>query len=305
MTTLPGAVRAELEGRIRIALLDLVERQDASDGTSKFLWRLPDGSEVESVAIPSGGRVTFCVSSQVGCALRCRFCATGYLGLTRNLTTGEILDQVLAMLASLPPQASASNVVFMGMGEPGYNVGAVLDACRRLNDPGLLRIGARHLTVSTAGVVPMIEALAREPLQVRLAVSLHSAIQARRVELMDVAGRYPLPELEAACLAYHASTARHITFEYAVIPGWNDGPADARALAGIARRIPCKINLIPYNPVAGFQARAATSRDAEAFRTAVLQGFSGEVVVRRTRGRDINGACGMLHRARRDAAGPA
>jgi 23S rRNA (adenine2503-C2)-methyltransferase len=298
MTELPRALRADLGSRVRLGLLDLVERAQSEDGTVKYLWGLPDAGEIESVAIPSERRTTFCVSSQVGCALRCRFCATGQLGLTRNLTPGEVVDQVLAMLADGRQDQESLNVVFMGQGEPGYNLDAVLAAIRMLNDPQGLSIGARHVTVSTAGVVPAIRRLAAEPLQVRLAVSLHTGVQATRASLMNVAERHPLPELLEACQAYHDATRRFVTFEVAVMPGVNDSPAEIAALAAFADRVPSKINLIPYNPVADFEAAAGTAPRAAAFRDALVGAYRGEVVVRRTRGRDIQAACGMLHRHR-------
>lgn len=300
MSALPGPLRAALDERVRIGLLETAERAASADGTVKYLWRLADGEEVESVAIPTDKRLTFCVSSQVGCSVSCRFCATGYLGFRRNLTPGEILDQVLAMLADLG-RDRALNVVFMGMGEPGYNVESVLAACRALNDPAALGIGARHLTVSTSGVVPAIHRLAEEPLQVRLAVSLHSADQRKRCELMDMAERFPLTELLAACQQYERVTGRHVTFEYTVLPGVNDGDEDARLLGEFASAVPSKVNLIPYNPVAEFPVGASTELDARVFAERLRAHFAGEVAVRRTRGRDIEAACGMLHRARRGA----
>ena len=302
MTDLPVSLRERLAARVRIPLLELVHRAQSGDGTVKYLWRVDGGGEIESVAIPSEGRMSFCISSQVGCALHCRFCATGALGLTRNLRHGEMVDQVLAMLADMPEEPPRLSVVFMGMGEPGYNMDAVISACRALNDPDGLGIGARHLTISTSGVVPAIERLAKESLQVRLAVSLHSGHQARREGLMDVAARHPLPELLASCQVYHDATGRHVTFEYAVMPGVNDSPEDARLLADFASQVPSKINLIPYNPVEGFEAPASTERDAARFRAELERHFAGDVMVRQTRGRDIEAACGMLHRSRKDSA---
>jgi len=304
MTDLPRGLRGELDKRVRVGLLDLLERAESEDGTVKYLWGLADGGEIESVAIPSDRRTTFCVSSQVGCALKCRFCATGALGLSRNLTRGEIVDQVLAMLADGRRHEESLNVVFMGMGEPGYNLDAVLAAVETMNEPQGLGIGARHVTISTAGVVPAIHRLAEEPAQVRLAVSLHTARQETRAGLMNVAERHPLGELLEACRAYHDATRRFVTFEVAVMPGVNDTVEEIAALAAFADQVPSKINLIPYNPVAEFEAPAGTAGRAAAFREALAEGFRGEVMVRRTRGRDIEAACGMLHRhrARRLAA---
>ena len=298
MTDLPLALRRRLPDAVRIGLLELSHRSVSADGTVKYLWRLADGAEIESVAIPQEDWLSFCVSSQAGCALHCRFCATAALGLKRNLTAGEIVDQVLAMIADAPSPRGAVSVVFMGMGEPGYNMAHVLAACRTLNDPRGLGIGARHLTISTSGVVPAIRQLAAEPLQVRLAVSLHSADQARRENLMDVAKRFPLSELLTACQEYHDATGRLITLEYAVMPGSNDRAEDAQSLARFATAAGAKINPIPYNPVEGFESPPSTERDAARFRRALQSVFDGQVMVRQTRGRDIEAACGMLHRAR-------
>ena len=300
MTDLPAPLRAKLDERIRIALLEPSHRAESGDGTVKYLWRLADGNEIESVRMPGDG-VSLCVSSQVGCALHCRFCATASLGLRRNLTSGEMVDQVLAMLADAPPTDTVS-VVFMGMGEPGYNARAVLEACRTLNSPDGVGIGARHITISTSGVVPLIEMLAQEPLQLRLAVSLHSGEQALREDLMDVAARHPLDELLGACQAYGSVTGRRVTLEYAVMPGVNDGPEHAASLARFASQLPSKINLIPFNPVEGFEAPPSSERDAARFRDRVSASYAGDVMVRRTRGRDIEAACGMLHRARASRA---
>lgn len=304
MTDLPGDLRRQLDERVRLRLVDLDERAESEDGTVKYLWRLADAGEIESVAIPSERRTTFCVSSQVGCALKCEFCATGALGFQRNLTAGEIVDQVLAMLADGRQDQASLNVVFMGMGEPGYALEPVLQAVRLMNDPTGLGIGARHVTISTAGVVPAIERLAREPLQVRLALSLHSGRQETRARLMNVAERHPVDELLAACRAYHAATRRFITLEVAVMPGINDSPEEIAALTAFAEAVPSKINLIPHNPIPGFGVAEATAETVERVRASLAAGFRGEVLVRRTRGRDVQAACGMLHRARAtEAAG--
>ena len=305
MTDLPTSLRGRLAERLRVGLLELSHRAASKDGTVKYLWRLPDGQEIESVTMPTEGHLSFCISSQVGCALHCRFCATASLGLRRNLSQGEMVDQVLAMLGDtevLAPTPSLS-VVFMGMGEPGYNMDAVLAACRVLNSPDGLGIGARHLTISTAGVVPAIQQMAAEPLQIRLAVSLHSGDQSRREALMDVAKRFPLNELLVTCQQYQHATGRRITFEYAVMPGINDSPRDAVDLADFAGAVPSKINLIPFNPVEGFDVPSSSERDATRFRAELVRRYTGDVMIRRTRGRDIEAACGMLHRSRATASG--
>lgn len=302
MTDLPKDLREQLRSDVEIGLLTLAHRAASADGTVKYLWRLRDGLEIESVAIPQDGWLSFCVSSQAGCALRCAFCATASLGLQRNLTPGEMVDQVLAMLEDLAEESRSLSVVFMGMGEPGYNIENVLAACRTLNDPEGVGIGARHLTISTSGVVPAIARIAREPLQVRLAVSLHAADQEQRESLMNVAERFPLNELHEACQAYHDATGRRLTLEWAVMPGINDSLADADRLADFAGGLDAKINLIPYNPVEGFDCPPSSERDAGRFAELLRARFAGDVMVRATRGRDIEAACGMLHRARAGAA---
>lgn len=298
MTDLPEGLRTRLGERVQISLLELSHRAAATDGTVKYLWRLGDGNEIESVVMPTDDHLSFCVSCQVGCALSCRFCATGSLGLRRNLTPGEMVDQVFAMLEDLGSASESLSVVFMGMGEPGYAMDGVLAACRSLNDAEGVGIGARHLTISTSGVLSAIERLTDEPLQVRLALSLHSGDQAKREGLMDIAKKFTISDLLDACLAYQCATGRRITLEYAVMPGLNDSRADAESLAAFANAVPSKINLIPYNPVAGFECPPSSERDAARFREEVARLFPGDIMVRKTRGRDIEAACGMLHRAR-------
>jgi 23S rRNA (adenine2503-C2)-methyltransferase len=303
MTDLPRPLRSELGRRLRIGLLEPAQRAESADGTVKYLWRLPDGLEVESVSIPSARRTTFCLSCQVGCTLKCRFCATGHLGFNRNLSAGEIVDQALAMLADQGLSSDSLNVVFMGQGEPGHALAPVLDAVKALNDPAGLEVGARRITVSTSGVVPAIRALGDFPLQVRLAVSLHAADQELRESLMNVAKKHPLEDLRAACRAYHAVTRRRITFEYCLLPGINDGEVNARLLARFAGSVPSKVNLIPYNPVAQFPTEAATPESCRRFQRQLVEaGFGGEISVREPRGRDIEAACGMLHRHRGEQA---
>jgi len=299
MTDLPQALRERLDARVEIGLLEISERVEGTDGTIKYLWRCPDGAEVESVSIPTERRTTFCVSSQVGCSLKCSFCATGYVGFGRNLSSGEIVDQALGMLADQGLSAESLNVVFMGMGEPGHNMKSVVQALRSFNDPAGLGVGARRLTVSTSGVVPAIHELANEPIQFRFALSLHAADQELRESLMNIAAKHPLDELKEACQAYHAATRRPVTLEYCLIPGVNDGDWNAKKLAVWGSAFPTKINLIPYNPVEEFRTEPATLETCVRFRQQVLAaGYQGDVMIRETRGRDIEAACGMLHRHR-------
>ena len=303
MTDLSRGLRGTLESRVRIGLLELSHRAASKDGTVKYLWRLTDGHEIESVAMPGEDHLSLCISSQVGCALTCHFCATASLGLLRNLTQGEMVDQVLAMLADWNQPERSTSVVFMGMGEPGYNIEAVLAAVRALNAPEGVGIGARHITVSTSGVIPAIRRIAEEPIQMRLAVSLHSGDQSKRAALMNVAERFPLNDLLASCQMYHHATGRRVTLEVAVMPGINDNPEDAASLAEFANAVPSKINLIPFNPIEGFDAPPSTEREAARFRDEVARYFEGDIMVRKTRGRDSEAACGMLHRARATGVG--
>jgi 23S rRNA (adenine2503-C2)-methyltransferase len=299
MTDLPRALRERLEGRVEIGLLEISERVESSDGTVKYLWRCQDGSEVESVSIPTVRRTTFCLSSQVGCSLKCKFCATGYLGFGRNLSPGEIVDQALGMLADQGLSAESLNLVFMGQGEPGHNTKSVLQALRSFNDAAGLGVGARRITVSTSGVVPAMEELAAEPIQFRLALSLHAADQALRESLMNIAEKHPLDQLQDACRAYCDATRRRITLEYCLIPGVTDGDWNARKLSVWGSAFPSKVNLIPYNPVEEFNTEPATTQTCTRFREQVLAaGYRGDVMIRETRGRDIEAACGMLHRHR-------
>jgi 23S rRNA (adenine2503-C2)-methyltransferase len=295
MTNLPPALRDRLAAEFPPGRLCQEARQVSGDGTVKYLWSRLEGGAVESVRIPTQNRITLCISSQVGCPLGCTFCATGHMGFEADLSRGEMAEQVLRMLEG-EPETRSVNVVFMGMGEPFLNTEAVLDAVRLMNDRA--EIGARRITISTVGVVPGIEALSRFELQVRLAVSLHAPTDALRSEMMPINRRWPLASLMEACRAYHRSTGRRISFEYAVLPGVNDTPEMVRAMRDLLGDLPAKVNLIPYNPVegAGFRApgRGKVERFAEALQAVLVQGVS----VRLTRGGDIAAACGQLRTTR-------
>jgi 23S rRNA (adenine2503-C2)-methyltransferase len=274
-----------------VTVLEEVSRQrSARDGTTKSLWRLPDGLTVEGVGLPEGPRISACVSVQVGCAMGCAFCATGRGGFVRDLTTGEIVDQVLRVRAAL---GRVSNVVVMGQGEPFRNYDNVLPAMRLMNAPGGLGIGARRITVSTCGVVPGIERLAGEPEQFGLAVSLHSARQEVRDRLMPAAGRWSLPQLKKACATYSRRTGRRVTFEYALMGGVNDSPEDLDALIAFLRKLPAMVNLIPVNPVEGSGFTKPAREVAKHFRRALMDAGI-EASIRVERGADIDAACGQL-----------
>lgn len=290
-TDLPAALRELLAAEATVTVLEEVSRQrSARDGTTKFLWRLPDGLTVEGVGLPEGPRISACVSVQVGCAMGCAFCATGRGGFVRDLTTGEIVDQVLRVRAAL---GRVSNVVVMGQGEPFRNYESVLPAMRLMNAPNGIGIGARRITVSTCGVVPGIERLASEPEQFGLAVSLHSARQEVRDELMPAAGRWPLPQLKKACAAYSRRTGRRVTFEYALMGGVNDSPEDLDALVAFLRKLPALVNLIPVNPVEGSSFSKPGREVAQHFRRALMDAGI-EASIRVERGADIDAACGQL-----------
>jgi len=297
MTDLPAWLRTRLAAEWTLTLPMATDIQRSADGTRKYLWRLADGVLVESVGIPSGSRLTVCFSTQAGCAMGCSFCATGRGGFVRDLLPGEIVWQVALVGADFGQRVT--NAVAMGQGEPFNNYEATLGALRLMNAPEGLGIGARHLTVSTCGVVPGIARFAREPEQFTLAVSLHSAVQETRDRIMPGARRWPLPQLRQALIDYGDLTARRPTLEFAVIAGDNDSPREISALIAFARGWMCHVNLIPVNPVEGSGAkRPDPARVAEI--AGVLQAAGIETSIRAERGTDIEAACGQLtqkHRA--------
>lgn len=349
MTNLPKTLRTRLASHLDLALPTLVLRQGSADATRKFLWRLRDGALIESVLIPANpalygdraDRHTLCVSTQVGCAYGCRFCASGLDGWKRNLGSDEIVGQVLAAEraesearptpapilsavlapesvtppegaspetpglshrpASLPlskpapsgPRRLIDNLVIMGMGEPLANYDALLNALRILNAPWGAGIGARKITVSTSGLAPQIRRLAEEPEQFRLAISLHGATDAVRSRIMPVNRKYPLSDLTAACEHYLARKGRMLTFEYILLAGVNDDPAQARPLADLALRLHAKVNLIPYNRVEDLPWTRPSDARCEAF-AQVLRHRRVPVTLRLEKGHDIDAACGQL-----------
>jgi 23S rRNA (adenine2503-C2)-methyltransferase len=299
MTDLPAALRQDLAGRAAIAGLGVARRARSRDGSLKFAFRLHDGAAIEAVFIPAARRATVCVSSQVGCAVGCPFCATGAQGLERNLSTAEIVEQVVAVQREVGRRVS--NVVFMGMGEPLANYNNVMKAVRMLNDPAMLGIAARHIAISTCGLPRPIRRLAGEAVQVHLAVSLHAPNDALRDELVPINRRHPLAPLMAACRDYVARTKRKVTFEYVLIAGRNDAPAHARELAALVRGMQCVVNLMPLNPFAERLGRSAPQYVARFAR--LLESLGVEVAVRRERGADIRAACGQLAGRARPAAG--
>ena len=299
-TELPAALRQALDAEWPLESLALGIRQDSQDGTQKFLWRLADGEAIESVMIPDRGRRTLCISSQAGCPLRCGFCATGTMGLHRNLAAWEIAGQVREM--QLQPDAEKpTNIVFMGMGEPLLNWPAVSAALTILNAPEGIGIGARHITVSTVGILPGMAELARRPEQFRLAISLHAPNSATRLSLMPIEKRYKLPDVLKAAKDFK----RRITFEYVLIDGVNDRDEDAAELAKLAKESGALVNLLPLHPGgADPELRASPKRRQHGF-VEKLKRRGVEAVLRRSRGLDIDAACGQLRIAADAAVVPA
>ena len=288
VTDVPAALRTALDADFPLARLELDTHQVSSDGTEKFLWRLSDGERIESVLIPEGKRRTLCISSQVGCALGCVFCATGRMGFRRQLTAGEIAGQARAVTLR-DPKVPLTNVVFMGMGEPLLNWPAVGTALTILNDREGMGIGARHITISTVGILPALAELAQRPEQFRLAVSLHAATPAQRLALMPIEKKYTLPQLESALKQFQ----RRITFEYVLIAGRNDSDADADALARLARKSGALVNLLPLHP-GGADGLTPSPRPRMLAFERRLKSHGVEAVLRRSRGLDISAACGQL-----------
>ena len=288
MTELPAAFRNRLDAQFTLPRLEVVTRQQSADGTQKFLFRLPDGEAIETVAIPEGTRLTLCISSQAGCALQCSFCATGRMGFRRNLEVWEVAAQVREMLL-LDPPVRVTNVVFMGMGEPLMNWKAVDPTLTILNHRNGFGIGARHITVSTVGVLPGIVSLAARPEQFRLAISIHAPSDDLRRQLMPINIKYPLDAVIDASKAFD----RRVTFEYVMLGGTNDALEHALQLAGLARECRAFVNLIPLHPGGAPHLNPSRPDRIVAF-ARELRAQGVEVAVRKSRGTDIAAACGQL-----------
>ena len=301
MTNLPAALRTVLEEKNPILLPEVVQVSGSKDTTQKFLLRLGDGEFIETVLIPASpalygeesDRRTLCVSSQVGCAYGCKFCASGLDGWKRHLSAAEIVTQVL--IAEKMSGERINNLVFMGMGEPMANYTNFLKAVTILNAPWGVGLGARKMTVSTSGLVPRIRELADQPLQIRLAISLHGASDAVRSQIMPVNQKHPVAELMDACAYYCERKKQLITFEYILIEGVNDAPSEARLLADRARGLRAKINLIPYNTVKGLPWNRPSEAVQDEF-LSILRDRGIAATIRREKGHDIDAACGQLRR---------
>lgn len=292
MSDLPSDLRRRLQENFYLLSLKLIKKIKSSDGTEKFLFALKDKNFIEAVIIPTGKRITGCISTQVGCKFACRFCASGALGFKRNLTSPEMLEEVL-YLKNNSIGGKLTHLVFMGIGEPLDNYANVLRAIRMINSPHTFNIGARRITLSTSGVIPAIKKLSGEGLQIELSVSLHAADDKTRARLMPINKIYPLKNLINACREYINETNRQITFEYVLIKDINSGLQDALKLSKILKGLNCKVNLIPCNAIKEPQVQPPEKSEILLFRDYLLK--SGiNVTLRRPRGEDIEAACGQL-----------
>ncbi len=292
MSDLSLKLRLELRQKYFSQPLIVAQKQSSVDRTEKLLFKLADGSHIETVLIPDRNTTTLCVSSQAGCPLACRFCATGAMDLTRNLTAGEIAGQALSM-RDIHGDDAFSNLVFMGMGEPLLNYQNLIGALEIFTSPTGLNLSAKRITVSTAGVTPKIKRLSESGLRVNLALSLHAATQEKRLKIMPVARTFPLQTLISEVKNYSLAVKRRITFEYVLLDEFNDTPGDIRDLAKLAAGVDCKVNVLSYNPVPGLPFRRPAEEKVDWFaRELSARGIL--VTVRQSRGRDIDAACGQL-----------
>lgn len=294
-SALPRSLRQKLGEALEFSHLTLETVLDSSDGeTRKSLFRLPDGQPIEAVRMEYSRRRTLCISTQAGCAMGCVFCATGQMGFRRNLTCGEIVEQVIYYARQLKQKGEhVTNVVVMGMGEPFHNYEATLGAIDRLNDPQGFNLGARHFTISTVGLTPAIRRFAAERRQVNLAVSLHAADDSLRTSMLPVNRKYPIVQVLAACREYVEQTHRRITFEWALIDHINDTPEQATRLADLLKGLLCHVNVIPLNPTQQYDGKATTRERALAFQ-AILEQHGVPCTIRLRRGIDIQAGCGQL-----------
>jgi 23S rRNA (adenine2503-C2)-methyltransferase len=294
MTNLPKSLRERLAAETTLGRLELETEQESHDGTIKRLYRLPDGQLIESVLmVYDDDRRTACISTQAGCAMGCVFCATGQMGFARHLTADEIFEQALFYARELEKRDGErlSNVVFMGMGEPFHNYDETIKAAHRIMDE--LGIGARHITISTVGLVPQIRRFADEGLQIKLAISLHAANDEERSALLPINKRWPLREVIDACRYYVEKTSRRVTFEWAAIAGKNDTSEQAHKLGALLKGLLCHVNIIPLNPTGGYAGRPSNNAALQEF-IAILGEYGVSATVRVRRGIDIDAGCGQL-----------
>jgi 23S rRNA (adenine2503-C2)-methyltransferase len=293
MTDLPRDLRAHLVQAYALTTPVLAHRETSIDGTEKFLLRLADGRHLESVFIPDTPAMTFCISTQVGCAMACAFCLTGKMGLVRNLTAGEIVGQVRVLAGALNMRHAAFNIVLMGMGEPLHNYDETMKALRILTDEHGFALSPRHITLSTVGLLPALERLANEPVMPNLAISLHAPTDATRGDLVPLNKKYGVADIVRACERFPVRKRSRITFEYVLLAGVNDSPADARALATLLAGVKAKVNVIPLNAAAGIPFERPSDEAIDRF-AQVLSQHGVFASVRKSRGRDIRAACGQL-----------
>jgi 23S rRNA (adenine2503-C2)-methyltransferase len=293
MTDLPRELRAAVAANFRLTTPALVQRERSTDGTEKFVLRLADGRTIESVFIPDTPAMTFCISTQVGCAMACSFCLTGKMGLVRNLTAGEIVGQVRLLVDALAMRDTAFNIVLMGMGEPLHNYDETMKALRILADEHGFNLPPRRVTLSTVGLLPALERLAQEEVMPNLAISLHAPTDAQRGALVPINRKYGVDEIIAACKRFPLKKRSRITFEYVLLAGVNDSADDARRLARLLAGMKAKVNVIPLNAAAGIPYERPSDEAIDRFaRTLAEHGTT--VSVRKSRGRDIRAACGQL-----------
>lgn len=296
ISTLPARVRDELARSSELGLPELDQRFESVDGTRRYLLRLSDGRTVETVLMPEGDRDTVCISSQVGCAVDCKFCMTALMGLERSLTAGEIVGQVLYVASDngLLTDNRRFNIVMMGMGEPLLNLASVLKATRILCDPAALGMSERRITVSTSGIIPKIEELGKADVRPKLAISLNASTEEMRQELMPITRKWCLKDLIEACRAYPLRAWEKLTFEYVLLRGVNDSDADARRVVKLLANLNCKVNLIALNPGPGIPYQTPDPERVEAFQALVRRALP--CFIRKPRGLDIYAACGQLKR---------
>jgi 23S rRNA (adenine2503-C2)-methyltransferase len=293
MTNLSNKFRQELDRISRVSRLLCVRTQRAQDHTRKFLFELEDGNRIESVLIPDGHRLTLCLSTQVGCALGCRFCLTGQKGWTRDLLTSEIVNQILTVRETLRENEAITNIVLMGMGEPLANYENTLRAIELMKHPDAFKFSYRRITLSTVGLLPQLEQVSKSPIHFRLALSLNASDDDTRSHIMPVNRRYPMKKLLEACRKFPLRPRDRITFEYVLLEGVNDSPQDAKRLVKLLRSIPSKVNLIPLNEAPGIPFKRPPEDKVRLFQEIIMEGGL-MAIVRASKGGEISAACGQL-----------
>ncbi len=293
MTNLSKKFRQDLSGVSYISTLHPLHVEQAKDGTKKFLFQLEDGNRIESVLIPDKKRLTLCLSTQVGCALGCRFCLTGKMGWKRDLMVSEILNQILAVRETLTDKTSITNIVLMGMGEPLINYKNTLKAIELMTNPDAFKFSSRRVTLSTVGLLPELEQLSKEKISFRLAISLNASDEEVRSHLMPINRRYPLKKVLEACRNFPLRPRTRITFEYVLVEGFNDSPQDAKRLLKILKGIPSKVNLIPLNEAPGIPFKRPSEEKTKQFQEILMEGGL-TAIIRASKGAEISAACGQL-----------